>query len=91
MISQLLQHLSKVNVTTPQGEMFYFQGADIPAKYDLVNWQNTPEGPLKLVFIGRVDGFDLHLNESAIQWSTGSNQVIRPINCLKANNNLQLK
>ncbi|XP_073342310.1 extracellular calcium-sensing receptor-like [Pagrus major] len=72
---ELLQHLNKVNVTTPQGEMFYFQGADIPAKYDLVNWQNTPEGSLKLVLIGRVDGFDLHLNESAIQWSTGSNQV----------------
>ncbi|KAM9358877.1 extracellular calcium-sensing receptor-like [Symphorus nematophorus] len=68
---ELLQHLNKVNVTTPQGEMFYFQGADIPAKYDLVNWQNTPDGPLKLVLIGRVDGFDLHLNESAIQWSTG--------------------
>ncbi|XP_037631630.1 extracellular calcium-sensing receptor-like [Sebastes umbrosus] len=72
---ELLQHLNKVNVTTPQGEMFYFQGADIPAKYDLVNWQNTPEGSLKLVLIGRVDGFDLHLNESAIQWSTGSTQV----------------
>ncbi|XP_070762541.1 extracellular calcium-sensing receptor-like [Enoplosus armatus] len=72
---ELLQHLNKVNVTTPQGEMFYFQGADIPAKYDIVNWQNTPKGPLKLVLIGRVDGFDLHLNESAIQWSTGSNRV----------------
>uniref|UniRef100_A0A3B4ZH52 Extracellular calcium-sensing receptor-like n=1 Tax=Stegastes partitus TaxID=144197 RepID=A0A3B4ZH52_9TELE len=72
---QLLQHLNKVNVTTPHGEMFYFQGADFPAKYDLVNWQKTPEGLLKLVLIGRVDGFDLHLNESAIQWSTGSNQV----------------
>ncbi|XP_039986062.1 extracellular calcium-sensing receptor [Xiphias gladius] len=72
---ELLQHLKKVNITTPQGEMFHFQGADIPAKYDLVNWQETPEGPLKLVLIGRVDGFDLHLNESAIQWSTGSNQV----------------
>ncbi|XP_073342333.1 extracellular calcium-sensing receptor-like [Pagrus major] len=72
---ELLQYLNKVNVTTPQGEMFYFQGADILAKYDLVNWQNTPEGSLKLVLIGRVDGFDLHLNESAIQWSTGSNQV----------------
>ncbi|XP_018555890.1 LOW QUALITY PROTEIN: extracellular calcium-sensing receptor-like [Lates calcarifer] len=72
---ELLQHLNKVNVTTPQGEMFYFQGADIPAKYDLVNWQNTPEGTLKLVLIGRVDGFDLILNESAIQWSTGSNQA----------------
>ncbi|XP_029301732.1 extracellular calcium-sensing receptor-like [Cottoperca gobio] len=72
---ELLQHLNKVNVTTPQGERFYFQGADIPAKYDLVNWQNTPEGSLKLVLIGRVDGFDLHLNQSAIQWNTGSNQV----------------
>ncbi|XP_037631629.1 extracellular calcium-sensing receptor-like [Sebastes umbrosus] len=72
---ELLQHLNKVNVTTPQGEMFYFQGGDIPAKYDLVNWQNTPEGSLKLVLIGRVDGFDLHLNESTIQWSTGSTQV----------------
>ncbi|XP_037631622.1 extracellular calcium-sensing receptor-like [Sebastes umbrosus] len=72
---ELLQHLNKVNVTTPQGEMFYFQGGDIPAKYDLVNWQNTPEGSLRLVLIGRVDGFDLILNESAIQWSTGSTQV----------------
>ncbi|XP_056297280.1 extracellular calcium-sensing receptor-like [Pseudoliparis swirei] len=72
---ELLQHLNNVNFTTPQGEMFYFQGADIPAKYDLVNWQYTPQGSLKLVLIGRVDGFDIHLNESAIQWSTGSNQV----------------
>uniref|UniRef100_A0A3B4ZV28 Extracellular calcium-sensing receptor-like n=1 Tax=Stegastes partitus TaxID=144197 RepID=A0A3B4ZV28_9TELE len=64
-----------MNFTTPQGELFYFQGADIPAKYDLVNWQITSEGTLKLVIIGRVDGFDFHLNESAIQWSSGSNQV----------------
>ncbi|KAI9538778.1 hypothetical protein NQZ68_012431 [Dissostichus eleginoides] len=69
------ESLNKVNVTTPQGEMFYFEGADIPAKYDLVNWQNTPEGSLKLVLIGRVDGFDINLNESAIEWNSGSNQV----------------
>ncbi|XP_047450688.1 extracellular calcium-sensing receptor-like [Mugil cephalus] len=73
--TELMQHLNKVNFTTPQGELFYFQGADIPAKYDLVNWQKTPAGSLKLVLIGRVDGFDLYLNESAIEWSTGSNQV----------------
>ncbi|KAM4627581.1 extracellular calcium-sensing receptor-like [Polymixia lowei] len=72
---ELLQHLNKVNFTTPQGENFYFEGGDIPAVYDLVNWQPTPEGSLKLVTIGRVDGSDLHLNQSAIQWSTGSNQV----------------
>ncbi|XP_005937977.1 extracellular calcium-sensing receptor-like [Haplochromis burtoni] len=72
---ELLQHLNTVNLTTPQGEVFYFQGGDPRAKYDLVNWQNTPKGTLKLVVVGHVDGFDLHLNESAIQWSTGSNQV----------------
>ena len=88
---QLLQHLNRVNVTTPQGEMFHFQGADIPAKYDLVNWQNTPEGSLKLVLIGHVDGFDLHLNESAIQWSTGSNQVVTSTSCVKATKNVLLQ
>ncbi|XP_035768290.1 extracellular calcium-sensing receptor-like [Neolamprologus brichardi] len=72
---ELLRHLNTVNLTTPQGEVFYFQGGDPRAKYDLVNWQNTPKGTLKLVVVGHVDGFDLHLNESAIQWSTGSNQV----------------
>ncbi|KAK2847384.1 hypothetical protein Q5P01_010383 [Channa striata] len=72
---QLLQHLNHVNVTTPHGEAFYFQDGDIPAKYDLVNWQNTPDGSLQLVLVGRVDGFDIHINETAVQWNTGSNQV----------------
>ncbi|XP_053728437.1 extracellular calcium-sensing receptor-like [Synchiropus splendidus] len=66
--AEVLQHLSKVNFTTPQNEIFYFQGADIPAKYDLVNWQKSPDGQMKVVLIGRVNGFDLILNESAIQW-----------------------
>ncbi|XP_070684692.1 extracellular calcium-sensing receptor-like [Pempheris klunzingeri] len=72
---ELLQRLNNLNFTTPQGERLYFEGADIPAKYDLVNWQSTPEGPQQLVLVGRVDGFYLRLNETAIQWSTGSNQV----------------
>nr|XP_033952762.1 extracellular calcium-sensing receptor-like [Pseudochaenichthys georgianus] len=29
----------------------------------------------KVVLIGRVDGFDINLDPSAIQWNTGSNQV----------------
>lgn len=72
-----MQHLSKVKFTTPQEELFYFQGGDITAKYDLVNWQSTPQGGLQLVLIGRVDGFDLHLNDTVIEWSTGSNQVLK--------------
>uniref|UniRef100_A0A8C6T0H2 Olfactory receptor C family, r1 n=1 Tax=Neogobius melanostomus TaxID=47308 RepID=A0A8C6T0H2_9GOBI len=64
-----------LNFTTPQGERFYFQGGDITAKYDLVNWQKSPEGSLRLSLIGKVDGFDIDLNETGIQWSTGSTQV----------------
>ncbi|KAJ3590127.1 hypothetical protein NHX12_008081 [Muraenolepis orangiensis] len=72
---ELLEHLNKVNFTTPNGEGFFFQGADIPAAYDLVNWQTTADGSLKLVLIGRVDGLALDLNKSSIQWTTGSSQV----------------
>lgn len=79
MFLQLLQHLSKVNFTTPQGELLYFRGADILAKYDLINWQRDAEGTLKLVLIGRMAGFDLQLNGSAIEWSTINNQVISKI------------
>ncbi|XP_055770497.1 extracellular calcium-sensing receptor-like [Salvelinus fontinalis] len=73
--AELLQHLNQVNFTTPLGEPFYFRGADVPAVYDLVNWQATPQGLLKLVTIGRVDGSNLHINQSAIQWNTGSKTV----------------
>ncbi|XP_056466463.1 extracellular calcium-sensing receptor-like [Gadus chalcogrammus] len=72
---ELLEHLNKVNFNTPNGEEFFFQGADIPAAYDLVNWKTSPDGSLKLVLIGRVDGLELHLNKTSIQWTTGSNQV----------------
>ncbi|CAL8334832.1 unnamed protein product [Boreogadus saida] len=73
--NELLEHLNKVNFTTPNGEEFFFQGADIPAAYDLVNWKTSPDGSLKLVLIGRVDGLELHLNQTSIQWTTGSSQV----------------
>ncbi|KAJ7995377.1 hypothetical protein DPEC_G00243940 [Dallia pectoralis] len=72
---ELLQHLKQVNFTTKMGEVFYFTGADIPAVYDLVNWQATPQGFMKLVTIGRVEGSDLHINESEIQWNTELNTV----------------
>uniref|UniRef100_A0A8C2YXZ9 Olfactory receptor C family, r1 n=1 Tax=Cyclopterus lumpus TaxID=8103 RepID=A0A8C2YXZ9_CYCLU len=65
--------IKPIEVNTIVPESSYLQGSF--NNYDLVNWQNTPDGSLKLVLIGRVDGFDLHLNESAIQWSTGYNQV----------------
>ncbi|KAM9318205.1 extracellular calcium-sensing receptor-like [Pholidichthys leucotaenia] len=92
--TELLYHFNQMNFTTPQGEIFYFQGPDISASYDLVNWQNTHEGSLKLALIGRVDGFELHLNESAIQWSTGSNQVpvsVCSVSCLPGTRKVRRK
>ncbi|XP_019729771.1 extracellular calcium-sensing receptor-like [Hippocampus comes] len=73
--AELLQHLNDVNFTTPQGERLYFQGADIPAKYDLVNWKKRPDGSLELVLIGRVDGNEIFMNDTAVQWRSGSSQV----------------
>ncbi|TWW53972.1 Vomeronasal type-2 receptor 1, partial [Takifugu flavidus] len=73
--TELLQHLSRVNFTTPQGKHLYFRGADIPAMYDLINWQRDTDGTLQLVLIGGVAGFDLQLNESEIEWSAKYNQV----------------
>ena len=64
-----------MNFTSPLGEEFYFRGADIPAAYDLVNWWPTNKGSLKLATIGEVKGSDLRIDESAIQWITGSNEV----------------
>ncbi|KAK1900288.1 Vomeronasal type-2 receptor 1 [Dissostichus eleginoides] len=71
---EVLHHLNNLNFTTPQGEMFYFQEGNTPAKYDLVNWQNTPEGSLKLVLIGRVDGFVINFDH---QLFSGTQDPIR--------------
>ncbi|XP_076139230.1 extracellular calcium-sensing receptor-like [Alosa pseudoharengus] len=70
--AEILQHLSQVNFTTQLGENFVFHGGDIPAVYDLVNWQEAPNGVLKYITVGRVEGSKLHLEDSAIWWTTGS-------------------
>ncbi|XP_060780468.1 extracellular calcium-sensing receptor-like [Neoarius graeffei] len=72
---QLLEHLKLVNFTTQLGEKFYFQDGEIPAVYDIVNWQRGPEGALQYVLIGRMEGSNLIMNESAINWQGNSNKV----------------
>ncbi|KAL7879120.1 hypothetical protein AOLI_G00100940 [Acnodon oligacanthus] len=71
----LLEHLKLVNFTTQLGEKFYFQNGETPAVYDLVNWQRGPRGTLQYVSIGRVEGSQLIINESAISWPGDSNKV----------------
>ncbi|XP_036441621.1 LOW QUALITY PROTEIN: extracellular calcium-sensing receptor, partial [Colossoma macropomum] len=72
---QLLEHLKLVNFTTQLGEKFYFLDGETPAVYDLVNWQRGPGGTLQYVPIGRVEGSQLIINESAISWPGDSNKV----------------
>ncbi|XP_051512047.1 extracellular calcium-sensing receptor [Myxocyprinus asiaticus] len=73
--AQLLQHIGQVNFTTQLGEEFYFLDGGIPPVYDLVNWQRAPDGSLQYVSVGRVEGSQLIINESAIQWPGDSGKV----------------
>ncbi|KAG7333507.1 hypothetical protein KOW79_003642 [Hemibagrus wyckioides] len=72
---QLLEHLKLLNFTTQLGEKFYFQDGETPAVYDIVNWQRGPGGALQYVLIGRLEGSNLIINESAIRWPGNSNKV----------------
>lgn len=73
--SKLLQHIEQVHFTTQLGEKFYFQDGGIPPVYDLVNWQRAPDGSLQYVTIGKVEGNQLIINESAIIWPGDSGEV----------------
>ncbi|XP_017320931.1 extracellular calcium-sensing receptor-like [Ictalurus punctatus] len=72
---QLLEQLKLLNFTTQLGEKFYFQDGEIPAVYDIVNWQRGPGGTLQYVLIGRLEGSNLIIKESAISWPGNSNKV----------------
>ncbi|XP_064159630.1 extracellular calcium-sensing receptor-like [Anguilla rostrata] len=72
---QLLHHLGQVHFTTQLGEEMQFEGGDIRAVYDIVSWQDSPDGSLKYVTIGKMEGSELHLNDSAIVWVGGAKTV----------------
>ncbi|KAI5097940.1 hypothetical protein C0J45_11667 [Silurus meridionalis] len=74
---QLLDHLKHLNFITQLGEKFYFQDGEISAVYDIVNWQKGPGGTLQYVLIGRLEGPNLILNESAIKWPGNSNKGMK--------------
>ncbi|XP_053356873.1 extracellular calcium-sensing receptor-like [Clarias gariepinus] len=72
---QLLENLKLLNFTTQLGEKFYFQDGEIPAVYDIVNWQRDPGGALQYVLVGRLEGSNLMINESAISWTGNLSKV----------------
>ncbi|KAG7470970.1 hypothetical protein MATL_G00119540 [Megalops atlanticus] len=80
---QLLHHLNQVHFTTQLGEEFCFEGGDIRAVYDIVNWQDSPDGLLQYVKIGQMEGSELNINDSTIMWTTGSKMVPKSV-CTEA-------
>ncbi|XP_029435560.1 extracellular calcium-sensing receptor-like [Rhinatrema bivittatum] len=82
---QLLHYMKKVHFRNKMGEEMYFDsGGNPPAVYDIINWQQQPDGAIHYIKVGRFDsraprGQELYLNISAIRWSTQHTEVPRSV------------
>ncbi|XP_068129494.1 vomeronasal type-2 receptor 26-like [Hyperolius riggenbachi] len=85
---QLLHYINNVRFTLSSGREIYFdQNGDIPAAYDIVNWQVHPDGSLQTIQVGTYDttitaaaaGPSFIINSSLLQWSKGNLQVPRSV------------
>ncbi|XP_075433875.1 extracellular calcium-sensing receptor-like [Ascaphus truei] len=66
--------------TKEEKEMYFDSNGDIPALYDIVNWQISSQGTIQYVKVGSYDassrpGHTLIVNTTAIQWTAGDTQV----------------
>ncbi|XP_028681622.2 extracellular calcium-sensing receptor-like [Erpetoichthys calabaricus] len=86
---QLLHYLKSVNFTNRLGERVSFdENGDALAIYDIINWQMTNNGSVKIKTIGLFDesasaGKEVFLDEESIFWSTESRTVPESI-CSKS-------
>ncbi|KAJ1080425.1 hypothetical protein NDU88_000630 [Pleurodeles waltl] len=78
---QLLYYIKGLRVSNEAGvKLFFNENGEVPARYDIVNWQKSPEGALRHVTVGKYDSSDpdghtLTINMSSIHWTAGSTQV----------------
>ncbi|XP_068129467.1 extracellular calcium-sensing receptor-like [Hyperolius riggenbachi] len=78
---QLTHYVQNVRVRLKDGrEIFFDKNGDLPAVYDIVNWQRGPGGIVKHVKVGSydtssTDGDSLAINRSAIMWASSEDQV----------------
>ncbi|XP_066566524.1 extracellular calcium-sensing receptor-like [Amia ocellicauda] len=71
---QLLHYVRNVQFTDTAGNKLYFDDSgDIVPKYDIINWQQAPDGSMVLKTVGRYDGSKLGqkltINETSIVWN----------------------
>ncbi|XP_063785735.1 extracellular calcium-sensing receptor-like [Pseudophryne corroboree] len=82
---QLLHYIRNVRVTLSSGINFYFDAnGDIPAVYDIVNWQMTQEGTMRPVMVGSYHTVTsscqiFNINSSQLLWSMGGKEIPRSV------------
>ncbi|XP_030042291.1 extracellular calcium-sensing receptor-like [Microcaecilia unicolor] len=82
---QFLHYMKKVYFRNKMGEeMYYDSNGNPPALYDIVNWQQQPNGTIQYVKVGSFDsrvpkGQQLSINMNGIQWNTQRPEVPRSL------------
>ncbi|XP_075060982.1 vomeronasal type-2 receptor 26-like [Mixophyes fleayi] len=78
---QVTHYIQNVRVKLEYGrEVFFDKNGDLPAVYDIVNWQQSDHRVMKQVKVGSYDtavnnGSILTINSSAMMWVNQQNQV----------------
>ncbi|XP_041120481.1 extracellular calcium-sensing receptor-like [Polyodon spathula] len=73
---ELLHYLKTVRFRTKLGvEVYFDENGDIPATYDIVNWQTGKTGALEIVTVGQIDGSEIYIDDKDIVWAGGMNKV----------------
>ncbi|OCT90632.1 hypothetical protein XELAEV_18019249mg [Xenopus laevis] len=78
---QLTHYIQNAQVKLSNGrEVSFDSNGDLPAVYDIVNWQIGPDGIMKQVKVGSYDtaasdGNIFSINISAVMWAPGDHQV----------------
>ncbi|XP_066566391.1 extracellular calcium-sensing receptor-like [Amia ocellicauda] len=82
---QVLQYLKKVNFTTRNGEMVFFdENGDPAAQFALVNWQLNKGGTTTFEMVGLYDaslpeGQQTVMNNVSIMWSNNQHKVPKSV------------
>ncbi|XP_075433883.1 extracellular calcium-sensing receptor-like [Ascaphus truei] len=78
---EVLHSMKSVRFRTNEDKDVYFDSnGDVPALYDIINWQMSSQGTIQHVKFGSYDasarpGHTLMVNTTTIQWATGDTKV----------------
>ncbi|XP_068129471.1 extracellular calcium-sensing receptor-like [Hyperolius riggenbachi] len=78
---QLLHYIQNVRIMLSTGREIYFdENGDVPAIYNIINWQKNSDGSMRYFDVGSYDsstsvGPVFTINSSLLHWSMGGTQV----------------